>query len=68
MQQSQNLAAALQELDCGKGTIVGHIIENRLENPIILLGTMLTGAAITCYNPHHSIGEFLVITSIYGVL
>ena len=54
IQKIYNLATALQALECGKGTIVGIMSENRHEYPIIVLGTILTGATITCFNPAYT--------------
>jgi len=58
LQKSRNLAAELQGLGCKKGTIVGIISENRLEYPIVILGAMLAGATITCFNPAYTVGKY----------
>ena len=58
LQKSHKLAAELQALRCNKGTIVGIMSENRLEYPIVILGTMLTGAILTCFNPAYTVGKY----------
>jgi acyl-CoA synthetase (AMP-forming)/AMP-acid ligase II len=59
VRHSYKLAAELQELGCREGTIVGIMSENRLEYPIAILGTTLTGAAITCYISEFSVCEYI---------
>ena len=56
LQKSYNVAAELQAFGCNKNTIVGIMSENRLEYPIVILGTMLTGAILTCFNPTYTVG------------
>lgn len=60
VRESYNLAAELQELGCGENSIVGIVSENRLEYPIVILGAMLTGAIITCFNPDYTVGTYHV--------
>lgn len=62
--QSYNLATELQNLGSKPGVIIGIISENRLEFLPVLLATIMTGAALTCFNPAYSIGE--AITSTYA--
>jgi acyl-CoA synthetase (AMP-forming)/AMP-acid ligase II len=65
LQLSKNLATQLQDVGCDKNTIVGIMSENRLEYPIVIMGTMLTGAPITCYNPAVTVGEYLILLYSY---
>ena len=60
--KSRRLAAELQYLGCERDTIVGIISENRIEYPIVYLGTLLTGSILNFFDPVLFAGEYMDYT------
>ena len=67
LRKSNCLAAELQALGAKKDTIIGIMAENRIEYPIVILATLLTGATFTGYIPSDTIGESLEFGSIPSI-
>lgn len=60
MEQSRYLAIQLQLLGCEYDTVVGILLENRLEYITIFLGILFAGAIATFFNPLYTTGNYQI--------
>ena len=61
LEKSHSLAAELQELGAKKNTVIAIMADNRIEYPIVILATLLTGATFTALVGNCTVGESLLI-------